>query len=173
MNKFEDKNFTGVFAEYLNNCKPYRIEAIYNAEFRYIKEIIWDTEAEEKFGKTREGYKKFKNDEEYQCNVSINDVYLRTRHDRYGNILGYITETKRTSNDDYNIVYKQYEDAKEKLMELLNVKDKETFLYWLDSETSVGTCVNGIISSIQNLESIYKEYNEDEEFKRFFDKIVK
>lgn len=32
MKMFEDREFNGPLAEFLENCKPHRVEAIYNTE---------------------------------------------------------------------------------------------------------------------------------------------
>lgn len=175
---FEDKEFKGPLAEFLNNCKPHRVEAIYNTEYNYIKEIIWDTEAQEKFGSTREGYDRFKMDKDYLGNISFGgEIDLRVRTIN-GVPVGYITESKRTTNDNYNHMVKQFEDAKERLFEILEVNDKEAFNYWLE-EFAGGlfgfsrSGANETISSIETLQQIITIYNDPHEleFKQFIDKI--
>lgn len=176
--KFEDKDFNGVFAEFLENCKPHRVEAIYNTEYKYIKEIIWDDEANEKFGSSRTGYEKFKNDKDYSGSMSHGGTTdLRVRTDKDGNILGYMTESKRTNNDNYEHMLKQYELAKAKLIELLDVKDLTNFEYVLEEfspfRVSMRMGANETIDAIEGLERIYTMYNhpDETEFKDFIDKI--
>ena len=180
MKLFEDREYNGVLGEYLENCKKYRVEAIYNTEYRYIKEIIWDTEAQEKFGSDRAGYEKFKADKDYPGNLSYSgEIDLRIRYDKEnGSPLGYITESKRTSNDNYKHMLKQLEGAKAKMFEILGVKDTEIFNYWL--EEYVGDLfgfsrkgANETIYAIEKLEEIITKYNdpEEKEFKQFLDKI--
>jgi len=180
MNMFKEENYNGPLREYIINALPYRVEAIYNTEYRYIKEIIWDTEAQEKFGSGREGYEKFKQDKSYPGNLSYSgEIDLRIRYDREnGLLLGYITESKRTSNDNYKHMVKQFEDAKEKMFEILGVKDTEAFNYWLEEYTGglfgfSRKGANETISAIETLEGIITKYNdpEEQEFKQFLDKI--
>jgi hypothetical protein len=177
MKMFEDKKYTGPLGEFLENCKPHRIESIYNKEYRYIKQIIWDDELNEKFGSTREGYEKFKNDRSIPGNMSYGgEIDLRIRYDRDSGLpLGYMTETKLTSNESYKIMQEQFDNALKKTKEILDVKDEESFMYWLNNERPPfggwRRGANETISAIQHLEKIIKDYNEDEEFKSFLDKI--
>lgn len=149
-----------------------------NTEHKYIKEIIWDTEAQEKFGSTREGYERFKMDKDYPGSMSFSgEIDLRIRTDREGNVLGYMTESKRTNNDNFNHMLEQYNLARAKLMEILEVKDKENFEYWLEEEApfrvSMRMGANETISAIESLERIINKYNDPDEveFKSFIDKI--
>lgn len=173
MIQFEDVIFNGPLSQYLENCKKHRIESIYNIEYRYIKEIIWDDEANNKFGNDRTGYEKFKNDFNYPGDLTYSGlVDLRVRIDKEGNALGYITETKLTYNESYNIMYSQYSQAKEKLYEILEIKNRETFDYWFNNYSYVNLkSGNDIIYSIKSLEEIIVKYNEEEEFKKFIDAI--
>jgi len=178
MFKFEDKEFSGPLAEFLENCKPHRVEAIYNTEYKYIKEIIWDTEAQDKFGSTREGYEKFQKDTDYPGGMSYSgQIDLRIRTNREGEVLGYMTESKRTNNDNFDHMLEQYNLAREKLYEILEVKDKETFNYWLEEEApfmiSMRMGANETITAIENLENIVIKYNDEDhiDFKQFIDKI--
>lgn len=179
MKMFEEENYNGPLSEYIINALPHRVEAIYNKEYKYIKEIIWDTEAQEKFGSTREGYEKFQQDENYPGGMSYGGcIDLRVRTDREGNILGYMTESKRTSNDNYKHMVKQFNDAKTKTFEILEVKDIKAFNYWLEEYASglfgfSRAGANETISAIQELEEIITRYNdpEEHEFRQFLDKI--
>jgi|SaaInl8_200m_RNA_FD_contig_81_619839_length_10764_multi_4_in_0_out_0_8 hypothetical protein len=174
MFKFEDKTFTGPLAEFLENCKPHRVEAIYNTDYRYIKEIIYDTEAEERYGRSRAGYEQYGLENPGSMSFS-GEIDLRIRTDIDGNVLGCMTETKRTNNDNFTHMVKQYDDAKAELIKLLDVKDIENFNYWLEEaapfRVSTRMGANETISAIEDLELIYETYNEDEDFKKFLDKI--
>ena len=172
--KFEKRYLNGPLKEYLERCKPHRIESIYNTEYKYIKEIIWDTEAQEKFGDDRSGYEKFKNDSNYPGNISYSgEIDLRIRTAKDGTILGYLTEKKMTRNDSYLIIQKNLEDAKEKTIEILQVKDIKNFDYWLEGKMYSSSGANEMISSIEVLESIITTYAYDEDFKSYLDKIIK
>lgn len=173
MKMFEDKEFNGPLKDFLDSCKPHRVESIYNKEYKYIKEIIWDEEKNNKYGNTRKGYDSYKQEIEGTASYS-GEIELRvTKKD--GQIVGYFTETKLSSNEHLNLIFVQYQLALEKTKEILKVKDKNSFMYWLTNERppfggfKMGT--NEIVGAIQNLESIIRDYNEDEEFKRYLDKI--
>jgi hypothetical protein len=173
MRMFEEKEFTGPLAEYLNACKPHRVEAIYNSQYRYVKEIVYDEDMEKAYGDTREGYNQFRRD--VKCSVShAGEVSLRDVRDAKGELTGYITETKLTSNEGWNLMYEQYESALEKTKELLGVEDEKNFQYWMDNsgECHISTAgANEIVNSIKSLEGIIEDYQEDEDFRRYLDKI--
>lgn len=173
MSSFGIKNIkTKYLQEFIDNCQKERIEAIYNAEYKYIKEIIWDDEKNNQYGTTREGYENFKQDNNGSISHS-HEIYLRENKDiKTKETLGYLIESKRTSNDNYNIMYDNFKKAKEKFIEMLEVEDTEAFEYWLESYTSIYLAkANEIINSIKTLDNILIKYNEDKEFKRFIDKI--
>jgi len=174
MFQFEEKEFNGPLGQYLENCKPHRTEAIFNKEYKYIKEIVWDDDLNEKHGSTREGYEQFKAENPGYISYG-GEVDLRTWYDHNGEVLGYLTETKKTSNDNYVILKKQFEDAKDELYRILDVKDRENFNYWLEEEVPLHTSfrldTNNVIENICELENIITKYKEDEEFKNFLDKI--
>jgi hypothetical protein len=177
MKKFEDLQYKGIFSEYLNNCKPHRVESIYNKQYRYIKEIIWDDERNEKYGNTRAGYDRFNQEDSLNGLMSYSgEIDLRVLNDRETKEpLLYMTETKCSSNESYMIIFEQYQHALNKLQELLEVTDTESLNYWLNecrpSFTNYSRGANETISAIQSLEEIYNDYNEDEEFRSFIDKI--
>lgn len=117
-------------------------------------------------------------DKDYPGSMSFSgEIDLRIRTDREGNVLGYMTESKRTNNDNFNHMLEQYNLARAKLMEILEVKDKENFEYWLEEEApfrvSMRMGANETISAIESLERIINKYNDPDEveFKSFIDKI--
>jgi hypothetical protein len=178
MKKFEDKKYTGPLGEFLENCKPHRIEAIYNTKYTYVKEIIYDTELQELYGDSRDGYDKFKNrklDTTTATDIShggVLDLRILTQD---GKESGAVIETKRTSNDNYNQMFIQYQLAKLKLLEILEIKDSGSFLYWYEENYSGFNFSRGganeTITAIERLENIIIKYNNEEEFKEFIDKI--
>jgi hypothetical protein len=168
---FEEKEHTGVLSEFLENIKPHRIEAIYNKEYRYIAQIIWDDELNEKYGSKREGYERFKSEQPGYVTHS-GEIDLRVWRDHNGEELGYMTETKLNSNESYKIINEQFHGALKKTKEILDVKDHEAFDYWLNNEVnSTFRGPNECISAIKRLQSIIERYNEDMEFRAYLDKI--
>jgi len=154
--------------KYIEMFEPHKLEAIYNKEYRYIKEIIWDDELNSTLGSTRKGYEKFdKGLVSYSGEVSLRTVT------KEGNIVGYITETNLTSNVKSSMFREFYQMAKEETYRILDVKDKESFDYWLE-DSGKGISFEGFnhyINGIKSLENVIEEYIEDEDFRRFLDKI--
>lgn len=179
MKKFEDIENTGPLAKFLDACKPHRIEAIYNTEYRFIKEIVWDTEAEEKFGtdraayeawsKTDKGYERGALDMSYSGKVDLRVLTERSS----GKPVAYVTETKLDRNKSQELMHQQFELAKEEVYKILNVANLSSFNYWFEEQNIYDWRggANEIISSIEHLELIIKKYNKDEEFRSFIDKI--
>jgi len=172
MIKFEDEKHTGPLKEFLEECKEHRIEAIYNYDYRYIKEIIYDDELEKKYGNSRTGYEKFKNNEPGNMSYS-GEVSLRTRVDKDDNILGYMTERKLNNNDKLNTIFEIYKNAEIRFREILKITSPETFDYWFYNLgwTDEHLDVNNLINKIKRLERILFDYNEDMEFRNFINKI--
>ena len=175
MLNFENKSFKGPLKDYLEECKKYRIESIYNRKYRYIKKIIFDTELENKFGNTRMGYEKYKNDYSIIGNVAFggyND--LREITDDKNNIIGYILETKLSKNEHFNKIIKIVKKAKEKTIEILKVTDVKSFNYYLNEiGFNIYNDTNSLIDKIKKLENIIEDYQTDKDFKLYLDKIIK
>lgn len=159
------------FQEYLDKAKENKIESIYNYEYKYIKEIIWDTEKQLKFGNKREGYERFNTKDK---SVSYSGVSsLRTVTDSANNspVIGYVLETRLTQNDAYLRMKEQYDLAKNKLYKILEVKDTESFDYWFEQIIGYPSSENSILSHIREFGNILEQYANDDEFRKFLDKI--
>ena len=169
----KDKNI-GPLKEFLEECDEHRLEAIYNYDYRYIKEIIYDEDLEKKYGNTRKGYEQFKKNELGTISYG-GDVSLRTREDKEGNIIGYMSEKSLKNNDKLNMIAEIYERAELKFREILGVTCPESFNYWFDSLGwyDEKLDVNNLINRIRQLEGILTSYKEDKEFRSFIDKIKK
>lgn len=166
---FEDKQFCGPLADMLNKCKLYRTDAIYNEQYRYIKEIIWDDEYQEKYGITRKGYERFKDD--HPGSISFGGK-ISLRSVTNNGTVKYFTQEKKEYNTSLSEMINIYEESKDKMYEILNVKDINTFDYWFDDYTDFSFhCPNVIIDNIKELEDIINKYNTDDKFKTFIDKI--
>jgi len=154
--------------KYKDMYKPHKLEAIYNKEYRYIKEIIWDDELNKTLGNTRGGYEKYN-----KGYVSFSgETSLRTvTKDK--EIIGYITETNLTSNVKWSLFREFYVLAKKETYKILEVKDIETFDYWLENSGNSldNRDYNSYIMAIDSLESIINDYKEDKTFRKFIDKI--
>lgn len=160
-----------VFQPYVDECHKHRIGAIYDVEYKYIKEIIWDDCAQEKYGKSREGYEQYKSENPGQYSYA-GMVSLREVNHSSGETT-YFIEEKRAVNSDLSDIVKQYELAKAKLYEILEVKDVQSFEIFLTEYKDLYFTkdVNTIISNIKGFENFLSEYNNDPDFKRVIDKI--
>lgn len=173
MKMHEKQEFNGPLGKFLEETKQYRIPSIYNYEYRYIKEIIWDTEKQELYGSERAGYEKYKQDN-LRTNVSFSCVHSLRTCTLDNEIQGYIVESKKSTNENFNELYNIYNKARTELYTILDVKDKESFDYYIDEHvitSEFNLSENSIISRIKTLEKLIKEYNEDEYFKKVLDKI--
>jgi len=177
MKMFEDKEFNGAMASFLTECQDHRIPSIYNTKYRYVKEIVYDTEAEEKYGTSRAGYDEWKNTKKYNQTTSLGYsgvTSIRTLSDyKTGETLGYILETKETTNDSLTKMLNILEKAEEEFYKILDVTAFDTFNFWFQDQydTMRNLEANSIISRIERLEGIINDYNEDEEFRNFINKI--
>lgn len=160
-----------VFKPFLDECHKHRIGAIYDVNYRYIKEIIWDDETQDKYGVTREGYEKYKDEHTGQYSYSGMASLREVKHD--SGETTYFIEEKRPVNSELSYIINQYELAKAKLFEVLEVKDIKTFEIFLTEYKDLYFTkdVNTIISNIKGFENFLSEYNNDADFKRVIDKI--
>lgn len=174
MKKFEEREFNGALAEYLEECKQHRIKSIYNYEYRYIKEIIYDTEKEERYGTERDGYEQYKKETKGSLSYG-GEVSLRT-NTTDGEIDGYVSEEKLKENINLNKMKDILSRAKQHLMNTLMVKDIGSFEYWLATlDTGMmadNKSVNGITAMIEFYEWIIEAYQGDKDYKKYVDKIV-
>ena len=167
-----NKNYSGPLGDFLNEIESHRTDAIYNYEYKYIKEIIWDDVKNEKYGITRAGYDKFKNEEPGYMTYS-GETIIRTNIDRDGDVLGYMTETKRKINDSLNEIFEIYVRALDRFCELVeSSEDTSTLKWWLDKKIHIDTMeANTYLYAVKKLETFLYEYNECPEFKTFIDKV--
>ena len=169
---FKNTTYSGKLGEFLNKIENHRTEAIYNKEYRYIKQIIYDDELQEKYGSTREGYERYKRDLSGYASYS-GEIDLRVQTDRDGVILGYFTEAKKKVNDPLSEIEKIYEDAKQEFFNILGCTDTEALEYWLSDKIHINPMeANSYLYGVKKLEIILKDYEEDEEFKVFLDKLI-
>jgi hypothetical protein len=167
--------------DYKNQIKNIRKDNIYNYEYEYWKgdktHLEKDLKATKLFGVSRKGYEKYK-----ECNPdSIIDyggvVSLREVTDSVsGETIGYITERKLSDKPHIDEAKKIFASSVDYVKEFLKVEDTEAFMYYLAQEILIqdfNTTVDNILHQIDNLETLLEEYQEDEEFRKFFDKIIK
>jgi len=156
---------------FLQEIEEHRGEAIYNTTHRYIKEIIWDDEKNKKYGDTREGYERYKRDSNGYMSYS-GVVSLREETDKDNNIIGYMTEQKRQTNEPLKEIQEIYDRAVDKFCELVGgSSDSKVLKWWLDDNIHRDTQANTYMYGVKSLEEYLDEYSWNEEFKEFIDKI--
>lgn len=160
--------------KYIEQINGHRIEAIYNTSHRYIKEIIWDDDKNLEYGDTRKGYDRYKR-ETQGYDMSYGGVTsLRTETDRDGNIIGYMTETKKQVNEPLLEIAKIWEESKKGFFEILEINDPEPVEFWISDKIEINyRCPNSIRSAVYELKDMIDEYFFDESFKKFIDKLGK
>lgn len=163
--------------EILEQMNEVRVEAIYNKEYRYIKEIVWDDEANKKYGTSREGYEQYQKDNTNLYATFTNIESLRRMQTRDANKtdVKYFIEAKREVNTQLGQMFDLYNKARAELVKILNVKDEEAFNYYID-EHVIGSGdfrlgANELKSRVTRLIQFVDDYNNDEYLKRVIDKI--
>lgn len=158
--------------KYLKDLESHRTEAIYNYSYKYIKEIIWDDEKNEKYGDSRLGYDKFRKD--VRTSVSYSGVTSLREITIDNGIVGYISETKNQINYPLLEISEIWKSAREEFIRELGATDTRAIDFWLDDKIYIDyTEANSYRSAIMELKDIIKDYNYDEDFRFFIDKLVK
>jgi hypothetical protein len=97
-------------------------------------------------------------------------ISLRTITEN-GVIVGYVKETKLTTNSKWERYHKLYDKAYDTFKSMLGVVDHTTFDYWFYDKYSRPFEINSFIPAINNFKKFTSIYNTDEDFKIFVDKI--
>jgi len=164
----------------LENFKTLKKETTYNYEYSYFRkndqgDLIIDKDLNSLYGKNRNGYEKLK--ENNSCKVEYSGVVSIRKAEFTDTKIEdiYISETK-LSYETYSDRLMQLEkDAKEYAIGSLIVNDIEAFEYFLndrlewDFNIKPEHCFNNIRFYIQLVE----DFQNDEEFKRYMNKIIK
>ena len=175
---------------YLKDIQSIRKDNIYNYCYKYWtgdeNGMRLDVHMNNKYGQDRKGYEQYKNDsvvlpdgtlsEPGQIDVSYSGVTsLRTVTDRKTNkVIGYITETKLSDNparDEAKIIFGKQLQA---VMNHLEVHDVQSFMYYINQnmpQMDFRNSVDTYLNKVRYLLELVKDYNDDEEFREFIDKI--
>jgi len=170
--------------EYNSKIKKLDKQLIYNYDYTYYnlvgEDIVPNEDFNEKYGSTRKGYELFGKDNSnllgvgYSGLVSLREVYVRDTLD----LVGYITEAKRPMRPYLKEAEDLYESTLEDFKVALNVKDEESFKYYINENGPGYDLYNK--DRVQNesrkigyLVDLMEQYFEDDDFKKFFDKIIK
>jgi len=159
-------------------------QVVFNYNYKYWSgdesHMFLNKDIQEKFGNSREGFENFKNESLSSENVNISHsgyVSLRTITNKKDNkIIGYVSEEKVRNNSHYKEAENIYNSHFKQFIKLLNVQDEESLNYYLDSkyiDFSFVPNLNSYLQKSEQLNIILNDYEYDEEFQKFFDKIIK
>ena len=158
------------------------MSTIYNYKYTYwnVTEYGMDLDNESNiiYGNKREGYENFKSDNIEKIVSPAGKISLRTVTDRDNReIQGYITEEKLSNQPYIDNAREIYELALEEVKNLLGVQDVESFMYYIDQNISSynffdSSETHHFKNSIEGLINLIEEYEYDEKFRKYFDKII-
>jgi len=167
----------------LKELKEIKKETTYNYQYSYLKEdhlgnFKLDSNLCNQYGEKRDGYEKFRRDNsdrvnsvEYSGIISLRKVF--SDNEDMKNV--YIMEEK-LSYETYSERLSALErKTKKYVIDTLNIIDLDAFQYFISDNLQIDFR-NNETDTMRNVEfymGIIEEYNSDEEFKHYFDKIIK
>jgi hypothetical protein len=174
--RFEPTNEIDWFQKEANRIEH---ENIYNYKYTYWvatpNGMRLDDERNHKYGETRDGYEEWKRQEpqswyaDHGGVVSLRRVYDR---DNENKTVGYITEEKLSDQGWKNEIVELVEQCFERLCETLNVKDRENFKYFVFNDLGFERDYKlELRTKLDKMVHVYNEYQDDEEYRAFVDKI--
>jgi len=181
MEKLKKKRFTPTnnIDKYQKQANKIKHDNIYNYKYQYFTAtphgMRSDDEKNHKYGTKRDGYEQLRLDEK---NISVSHagvVSLRTITDRDRNnaVIGYITEEKLSDSGWKDEISKLADECFNELCSELDVKDEESFRYFLFNDLGLFKDYElELQSKLDKMVHVYNEYNNDEEFRAFIDKII-
>jgi succinate dehydrogenase flavin-adding protein (antitoxin of CptAB toxin-antitoxin module) len=170
-----------------NKVQDINKELIYNYDYYYYDtniagykkgEIIPNNNLNKKFGSSRRGYEMFKEEHDelsvgHSGETSIREIYTRKTKD----LVGYIMETKKVTRPYLDEADSLHDEAILEFKNLLGVTDDKALEFYLNENNTNDFFnkdrVNNQLTRINRLIKILDEYYNNNEFKHFFDKIIK
>jgi hypothetical protein len=163
------------FLEQMNTLKKMSLTKEY--EYEYYKKtsngMAYDTDVNAYFGKSREGFEKFKN-ENNDSYVDIPSTYIRAVHDsETNNVNGFVLETQIHPNPNIEKAKQLYNIAYEYLCEKLAVTDRDALNVYIDINSNCEyTTIDSYKHRMEFLYDILVDYKSDDEFRLLIDKII-
>lgn len=175
-----------ILKEKLKVVKEIDRKTVYNYKYKYwnVTEngMELDVKAANTYGEDRDSYEKYKTDiREGRTGVIIDDsgkVSLRAVIDtNTKETIGYVTEEKLSNKPYVDNVKEIYETALEDVKEFLGVQDIDSFLYYINHNIAsfdfYGTSETlSYERSLEGLIELIEEYDYDEEYKKYIDKVI-
>jgi len=164
----------------IEKFKNLKKETIYNYRYKFFNKdkdgnLIVNTEFNNKYKDSREGYEQFNID--YKCQVgysgesSIRPI-LKTDNEKIKNLI--IVEEKISYETYTDRAYSIEKEAKQAFIQLIQAKDLEMLDFYLNEKILINyhLTVDNLLNNIKTYLHLIDEYKKDEEFKKYIDKIV-
>ena len=153
-------------------------KSLYNYSYQYWTGDETSMELDEStcnhMGKDRVGYEEFK--QAFSGQIGYSDVTSLRTLEKDKEIVGYITETKKSMSPHVDAARKIYDEVIEETKRILEVKDEEAFLYYVQENIyrwDFHREIDGYERGVDSLIELVEDYFENEDFKKFFDKVIK
>lgn len=174
--RFEPTNEIDWFQKKANKIE---YDNIYNYKYTYWvatpNGMRLDDERNHKYGDNRDGYETWQKEEPQGWIASYSGVTsLRTITDRNNDnrVVGYITEEKLSDEPWKKEIVNLVHDCFERLCEELEVKDRGNFEYFVFNDLGFEKDYKlELRTKLDKMVHVYNEYQEDEEYRAFVDKI--
>jgi len=166
------------FKDYSKELQLIYKDTLKNYEYKYYNKTSMGMELNEDantyFGNNRAGYEYFKQ-ENPDSTVDYANTSLRTVYDSVSKkITGYITEKTLSCTPQKDEARKIFNLQLQEVINYLDVKDEAAFMFYINAEmesSDFNTSVDYYKSKVSYLVDLIQEYNEDEEFRYFINKI--
>ncbi len=172
---FKPKN---VIDYYQKKAEEIRQDNLYNYEYTYWmktpKGMLIDEPTIHEYGSSRAGFEQWKMDHPTLMasvggKISIRPIVERSCQSR---IVGYVTEEQLSDSGWQDEILQLSKDCFDKLCEELDVKDRETFRFFIFHEMcGYENYADELRAKISAMTDVYESYQNDEEYKQLIDKI--
>jgi len=151
----------------------------WNYKYQYFtksgKDIIYSEKFNKMFGDDRNGYEKYRKDNPDSYVEVSGKVSLREVKDNISNkTVGYITEEKLPGEGSIQRAREIYEETFNIVREILKVKDNESFMFYViqnEPRYDFRPSIEEYIQRTEWLVELVREYENNEEFRHFLNKI--
>ena len=169
-----------ILKDYVNDIKDINKKDAFDYRYKYY-ELHGDTlklsKKCEVFGNDREGFEKFKSENNDSYVGPSGKISLREIKDSVSQrTIGYVTEEKVPGAGNISEAEKIYEELFNKVKSVLNVEDNEAFMFYIlqgSPSFDFRPTIDEYIHKARWLVDLYNNYKNDEEFRHFLDKIIK
>jgi hypothetical protein len=173
-----------LFEVKINELKKINMKKSFNYSYTYFDtqlingnlSYIYSNNKNKIYGDTRKGFEKYKLDKNhelligYSGEISVRNIIKKNTNE----IIGCIFETKLSNNDYIEQINQIYKELKEYTIKELNVIDIDSFNYYLSQNSVYDFNIKSSKEiEINFLYDLIKEYNENIEFQKFFNKIIR